>query len=199
MHLLLFSGFLGSGKTTLLIPLARAAAASGRKVAVLVNEIGEIGIDNQLLRQLGLNVWELVAGCICCTLSGDLIGTLEKLDAGYAPDLVLVEASGAADPERVLAMLPHYRGKPLLSVRTAVVVDPLRLSMLMEVMTPLIVSQIQHADIIVISKADMATEEEIDFSRTTVREVNPHAPVLVPERSGSLETDVASRLLPWPT
>ncbi|MCL5952374.1 MAG: cobalamin biosynthesis protein CobW, partial [Chloroflexi bacterium] len=81
MHLLLFAGFLGSGKTSLIIPLAKAVVKSERRAAIVVNEIGEIGIDNQLMRQLDLNVWELVAGCICCTLSADLVTTLQKLDA----------------------------------------------------------------------------------------------------------------------
>ena len=198
MHLLLFSGFLGSGKSTAIIRLAKAVAASGRKAAFVVNEIGEIGIDNQLMRQLGLNVWELVAGCICCTLSGDLIETLEKLDAEYGPDLVIVEASGAADPERVLSMLPHYHGTPLSTVRTATLVDPLRLPMLMEVLTPLITSQIQHADVVIVSKADLATEDEIEFSRKTIGTINPQASILETGREGESHDDVASRLLPWP-
>jgi len=163
----------------------------------VVNEIGEIGIDNQLMRQLGLNVWELVAGCICCTISGELIETLEKLDTEYAPDLAIVEASGAADPERVLAMLPHYHGRPLSSVRTATIVDPLRLPMLMEVLTPLITSQIEHADVAIVSKADLATEDEIAFSRKTIGTINPRASVLVAGAEGTHD-DVASRLLPWP-
>ena len=198
VNLLLFSGFLGSGKTTAIIGLAKTAAASGRKVAFVVNEIGEIGIDNQLMRQLGLNVWELVAGCICCTISGDLIETLEKLDADYGPDLVIVEASGAADPERVLAMLPHYHGRSLSSVRTATLVDPLRLPMLMEVLTPLITSQIEHADVVIVSKADMATADEIEFARKTVGTINPQASIVVAGAQGAAHDDVAPRLLPWP-
>jgi G3E family GTPase len=96
MHLLLIAGFLGSGKTTLTINLSRAAVARGQRVAILVNEIGEIGIDNQLMRQLELNVWELFGGCICCSLSGDLVSSLQKLDSSYNPDLVILEPSGAA-------------------------------------------------------------------------------------------------------
>ena len=81
MHLLLISGFLGSGKTTLIIKLAQAATEAGRKTAILVNEIGQIGLDDQLMRQLDLDVYELLGGCICCTLSSGLVAALEKLDA----------------------------------------------------------------------------------------------------------------------
>lgn len=136
MHLLLVAGFLGSGKTTFTINLAQAAVEAGHRVAILVNEIGEIGIDDQLMRQLDLNVWEMVNGCICCTLSGELVTTLQMLDTDHSPHLVLVEPSGAAEPGNILKTLPLYRGRPLESVRSVVLLDPLRLHMLFEVLTP---------------------------------------------------------------
>jgi G3E family GTPase len=161
MNLLLFSGFLGSGKTTLVIKLAKYVVEQGIKVVILVNEIGEVGIDNQLMRQLDLNVWELLNGCICCTLSADLVTTLQQLDSDYAPDLVIVEPSGAADPKSILMALPYYKGTPLESIFTISVLDPLRLEILIEVMTPLIVSQIGHADLVLVTKCDQAKLEEI--------------------------------------
>ncbi len=197
MHLLIFSGFLGSGTTSLIIPLSHAAVQSGHRVAIIVNEIGEIGIDNQLMRQLSLNVWELVAGCICCTLSGDLVATLQTLDSDYAPDLVVVEASGAAEPRNVLSALPYYRGRPLSSVRTVSLLDPLRLSMLIEVMAPLITSQIQHADLIIISKTDLATSDQIDHARRTAREINPTARIVTAAARGHLGAELISAFLPW--
>lgn len=197
MNLLLISGFLGSGKTTLIIPLAKRIVKSGRKVAILVNEIGEIGIDNQLMRQLDLNVWELLAGCICCTLSSDLVTTLQKLDADYAPDLVVVEPSGAADPRNVLSALPYYHGRPLASIRTVSVVDPLRLRMLIEVLTPLITSQIQNADVIVISKTDLASPDEIRFAQDTVKSINPSAHIFNVASSESIDPNLLLELVPW--
>jgi G3E family GTPase len=197
MHLLLLSGFLGSGKTTLVLPLSKAVVQFGYRVAIIINEIGEIGIDNQVMRHLDLNVWELVAGCICCTLSGDLIATLQKLDLDHAPDLVIVEASGAADPKSVLGALPYYRGRSLSSVRTASVLDPLRLPMLIEVMTPLITSQIQHADLIIVSKADLATSEQIDFACHRAREINPKARIMIAGKNGPLEPELILELVPW--
>jgi G3E family GTPase len=197
MHLLLFSGFLGSGKTSLVIPLAKTTAQSGHRIAVIVNEIGEIGIDNQLMKQLELNVWELVAGCICCTLSGDLVTTLQKLDSDYTPDLVIVEASGAADPQNILGSLHYYKGRSLGSVRTATVLDPLRLPMLIEVLTPLVTSQIRYADLIIISKTDLATSEQIDFARRTARAINPTTRIVGAAARGYLQAELISELLPW--
>jgi G3E family GTPase len=194
MHLLLFSGFLGSGKTSLVIPLAKAAVLRGDKVAIIVNEIGQIGIDNQLMSHLGLNVWELVAGCICCTLSGDLITTLEKLDAEYHPNLVIVEASGVADPRTILDSLRFYRGRPLLSKKTVSVLDPLRLPMLLEVIEPLITSQLQYADVIIISKTDTASVAEVEDAEKTARKINERAKIIPSGKEGDREAVVAALL-----
>jgi G3E family GTPase len=178
MRLILLSGFLGSGKTTLVIKLAQFAVEQGRKVAILVNEIGEVGIDNQLMRRLDLNVWELLDGCICCTLSADLVTTLQQLDSDYSPDLVIIEPSGAADPKSILSALPYYKGTPLEIMLNVSVLDPLRLEILIEVMTPLIVSQIQHADMVLVSKCDQAKLEEIEFAHQVVQEHNPDVKVM---------------------
>jgi G3E family GTPase len=196
MRLLLFSGFLGSGKTTLVIKLVQFAVAQGKKVAILVNEIGKVGIDNQLMRQLELNVWELLNGCICCTLSADLVSTLEKLDAEYSPDLVVIEPSGTADPKSVLSALPYYKGTPLESLQTISVLDPLRLKVLFEVMTPLIVSQIQHADLILVSKRDEADAAEIAYAHHISRDHNPGARVMDFGKDDSLEL-LVKEMAPW--
>jgi len=196
MNLLLFSGFLGSGKTSLVLRVVQYALEKNIKVAILVNEIGEVGIDNQLMRQLDMNVWEILGGCICCTLSADLVSTLEQLDRDYAPELVIVEPSGAADPKSIWMALPYYRGKPFESQNTVSVVDPLRLDMLMEVMTPLITSQIQHANHIVISKCDLATDEQITFAHKVSIEQNPAASVITYSPDTSLE-NLLKEIAPW--
>lgn len=177
MHMLLFSGFLGSGKTTLVLRVIEHTIEQGYKTAILVNEIGEVGIDNQLMRQLDLDVWELLGGCICCTLSADLVTTLEKLNTEYSPDLVIIEPSGAADPRAILSALPYYKGPPFESFITVSVIDPLRVEMLMAVMSPLISSQIQHANLVLISKCDQATPDEIESAAKVAAEYNPEARV----------------------
>jgi G3E family GTPase len=197
MHLLLFTGFLGSGKTSFIIPLAESVIEAKRRVAIIVNEIGEIGIDNQLMRQLELDVWELLNGCICCTLSSDLVSTLQKLDASYSPDLVIVEASGAANPSNVLSALPYYHGKNLQSVRTISILDPLRLQMLIEVMTPLITSQIQYADLIIVNKTDLASPDEVAFACRTAREINHKAWIRCANTQQRLDPALITELAAW--
>jgi G3E family GTPase len=178
MKLILISGFLGSGKTTLIINLARQATALGQQIAILVNEIGEIGIDDQLMRQLDLNTWELTDGCICCTLSADLVTTLQTLDAEYQPDLVILEPSGAAEPGNIMRALPYYKGCPLESIKSVVLVDPLRIGPLYEVMTPLITKQIGAAELVIITKADLASAEEMEAAQRIITEIKPQAEIV---------------------
>jgi G3E family GTPase len=196
MRLLLFSGFLGSGKTTLVLRVIQHAIKKGFKPAILVNEIGEVGIDNQLMRQLDLDVWELLGGCICCTLSADLVSTLEKLSTEYSADLVIIEPSGAADPKSILSALPYYKGPPFDSFATVSVLDPLRVEMLLQVMTPLIASQIQYGDIVLVSKCDQATPEEIEHARQAAAEYNPGAKVLEFKLDTPLEI-LLKEAAPW--
>lgn len=179
MHLLLVTGFLGSGKTSFIIQLAREFTAADRKVAILVNEIGEIGIDDQVMRQLDLDVWEIMNGCICCTLSADLVATLQKLDAEYQVDFVIVEPSGAAEPGNILHALPYYKGAPLESVRSIAMLDPLRITELYAVLTPLVTKQIEGAQQVILTKADLASDKEIENARRIAEQINPSGKLYV--------------------
>ena len=178
MQLLIVSGFLGTGKTTFIINFVKSALQKGVKVAILVNEVGEIGIDDKLMRRLGLNVWEILGGCICCTLAVNLNETLDKLLQEYKPDLVLLEPSGVADLNSVNSIIEIYEKKALLKTRKMTIIDPLRLPMLMEVLTPLITSQIQAAELVLINKEDLASPEEMENALKTVRDIRPEAKTL---------------------
>jgi len=102
------------------------------------------------------------------TLSADLVTRLQRLDSDYSSDLVIMEASGAANPRSILSALPYYRGTTLESVRTVSVPDPLRLEMLVEVMIPPISSRIQHAGLVVIRKCDPAKAEEVECAHRSL-------------------------------
>ena len=197
MHLLMITGFLGSGKTTVALQLASACIQQGRKIAILVNEIGEVGIDGELMRELEVNVYEMANGCICCTLAGDLVPTLEKLDQEYDVDLVLMEPSGAAEPGSILNLLQYYKGRPLESVSTAAVLDPLRLRELYEVVTPLITKQIKNADLLLINKADAAAGEQLQDVYRIVEEVKPEARYFLVSAREGLGNELLKEILPW--
>lgn len=196
MHLVTAAGFLGSGKTTLLLRLGRSAAAAGVRVAFVVNEIGEIGVDDQLMRQLGMNVWELASGCICCSLAGELGPTLQMLEREFRPDAVFLEPSGAADPRGLSALLSGC-GVALESRRTIAVVDPLRIEALFAVLEPLITAQLAGADVVYISKVDAATAEELQEARRVARELAPAARQLEGTAGDELPSAAIRELLPW--
>ena len=177
MDLLLFSGFLGSGKTTLILALARELAAQGRRTAFVVNEVGDVGVDQAVLRDDGLTVYEITAGCICCQLGVDLVKTLEQLVDQQHPETVIVEASGVATPDGVLDALSYYHGPAFSSTRSVGVLDPTRLEALLDVMTPLIESQVADVDELVVTKVDEATEQELELARRVVERLNSDAPV----------------------
>lgn len=182
MCVLVFAGFLGSGKTSLILALAEHLATRGVRTCFIVNEVGEVGIDQQVMRDKGLGgdgleVYEITAGCICCQLTVDLVTTLSEIARRFQPDVVIVEASGIATPAGILTALGHHTGAPLAGIHMVTLVDPTRIEALLEVMTPLIEGQIQGADEILITKVDEATPDEVELARSAAARLRPEAPV----------------------
>ena len=174
------TGFLGAGKTTLLNRLLHDPALAG--AAVIVNEFGEVGLDHLLVGQADEGVIELASGCLCCTIRGTLVATLERLlrdvDNGRLDRLtrVVIETTGLADPAPVLqSVLLH----PYLSLRYALdgvitVLDAVNGAATLERhVEP--ARQVAVADRIVLSKSDLADPAA---AMAAVRRLNPGAPVL---------------------
>ena len=171
MKLLLISGFLGSGKTTLLLEIARRLTAASEKIAIVENEVGEVGIDGQYLRREGLEVQEMFGGCICCTLSVDLVTTLKKLDQSFKPERVILEATGVARPGDIIPNVRRYASM-VDEIAALVLVDGPRYEMLLEVMNPLVTAQIGAADVVVINKIDEMDGAGIDGIRRSINDLN---------------------------
>lgn len=171
MKLLLISGFLGSGKTTLLLQIARRLAAASQKVAIIENEVGEIGIDGQYLRREGLEVQEMFGGCVCCTLAVDLVTTLRKLEESVQPDRVILEATGVARPGDIVPTVRQYASM-VDEIKVLILVDGPRYEMLLEVMNPLVTAQIGAADVVAINKIDEMDEAGVDRIRRSVKDLN---------------------------
>ena len=197
MHLLAVSGFLGSGKTTFIIKLAEFASNKGIKTAVIVNEIGEIGIDDQLMKQLEMDVWQIMGGCICCSLRKNLVDTIKKLIGHYTPQLLIVEPSGAAYLDKVYKTLNIALIHELASLRKIVLTDPLRLEKLATVISPLLKSQIGQADLILVNKIDQADEQALSKTETIISGFNPDSPVIRISAKQTIPQTVISELLPW--
>lgn len=187
------TGYLGSGKTTLLNRIL--SENHGKRYAVIVNEFGEIGIDNDLIVESDEEIYEMNNGCVCCTVRGDLIRTVEGLMRRHGRfDAILVETTGLADPAPVAQtffMDDDVRSKTRLDAVVALVDAkhlPLRLKDSHEAE-----DQIAFADVIVLNKTDLVSEEELGKVEATVRAINPAARIHKTERSGVPLTEVLDR------
>lgn len=177
MRLSLITGFLGAGKTTLVQELLRSAG-DREKVALIVNEFGRAGIDGDILRGSALDMVELSSGCICCELKGSMLAALRELETNAAPDLVIVEASGVAEPSSLVPELLDA-GVTLLPICT--VADASRLERMLANMGPFYRQQIEAADVVVLNKCDLISDREQIAAERRVLEVNLQARVLTAE------------------
>ncbi len=177
------TGYLGAGKTTLLNRIL--TEAHGKKYAVIVNEFGEIGIDNDLIVESDEEIYEMNNGCVCCTVRGDLIRVVEGLMRRPGRfDAIIVETTGLADPVPVAQtffMDDDVRAKTELDAVVALVDAkhlPLRLKDSREAE-----DQIAFADVVLLNKTDLVTPEELAKIEATVRAINPSARIHRTERS----------------
>nr|WP_176024580.1 GTP-binding protein [Brucella pseudintermedia] len=177
------TGYLGSGKTTLLNRIL--TENHGKRYAVIVNEFGEIGIDNDLIVESDEEIYEMNNGCICCTVRGDLIRVVEGLMRRPGRfDAIIVETTGLADPVPVAQtffMDDDVRAKTGLDAVVALVDAkhlPLRLKDSREAE-----DQIAFADVVLINKTDLVTPQELAAIEATVRAINPHAIIHRTERA----------------
>src|SRR5208337_4352734 len=104
MRACVINGFLGSGKTTFILNILKDLGG-GKRIVVLVNELGEVGIDGSLIKSRETEVVELANGCICCSLTADLKAQIIRIKKLYNPDLLLIEPTGAASIQGVLRIL----------------------------------------------------------------------------------------------
>lgn len=170
-------GFLGCGKTTLILRLARSLVTKrGLKVAIVENEIGEIGVDGKVMKKYGLSTKEIFGGCICCQLGSSLIETLNALRKGFNPDVVVLEPTGIANPESIKNTLKYARSTEGLPA--VVLVDPLRFTKILEELDLIITSQVTSADILAINKIDASNEEELRSVEGRLRKLNKGATIV---------------------
>ena len=168
------TGFLGAGKTTLLNRILAERAAE--RIAVIVNEFGEVGIDGQLTEVTADTIVELNNGCVCCTVRGDLIEALRRLDAsGRGFDRVLVETSGLADPAPVIQsfVLDEVLRARFALDAVVTVVDARHLPL--QLAQDEAREQIAFADLLLLNKTDLVGRETLERMIAEVRRLNPLA------------------------
>lgn len=178
------TGFLGAGKTTLLNRIL--TENHGKRIAVIENEFGEIGVDHQLVIQSDEEIFELNNGCICCRVRGDLIRILAKLRQRSTKfDKVLIETTGMADPGPVAqTFFTDEEVKESFALDGIVtVVDAKHVGLHFDDMRE-VREQIGFADVILLNKTDLVSPEELAKTEARIRKMNPMAKLYRTEKSG---------------
>ena len=194
MRLVLITGFLGSGKTTVLLSLAGylSRRTDPKRIVIIENEIGEANVDGLLMTETAYEVRDLTAGCICCTLSGQLVNALTEIKNDLDPEWLLVEATGIAHQTIADVIRQTVPGLRPLSL---VVVDAQRWDELMDNLPMLIMAQVEKADLILINKIESLSAADLTRVEEEVRELNQRQPC----HKISAATDDLSGLWQWLT
>lgn len=178
IEVILFAGFLGSGKTTLLGRMLPELSL-GRRTAILVNDFGKLSLDGALLKRCGVPTREIAGGSIFCVCrQADLIAQLTEIAETIRPELLLIEASGLAEPTDAAALLQNTFLREVYALpRVITTVDAVNYPKLARIL-PVIDKQVQIADVIVITKSDLAVT---DLTHT-LQARNPGAKILVSDK-----------------
>ena len=177
MKVTIVYGFLGSGKTTFLRRLI-PKLKSRERVAVLVNEVGQVGIDGTVLEADEMNVKLLPNGCICCELRGDLLMALQEIEHRFHPDRLIIEPTGLAAPDQLEVVFGYDDIAQFASVDTvAAIVDASRYQAARQIFGTFYNEQIARAGLVLINKADLVDDDALVKAREFVRALNPTASV----------------------
>ncbi|AKB38835.1 Putative metal chaperone, involved in Zn homeostasis, GTPase of COG0523 family [Methanosarcina siciliae C2J] len=177
MRCIILGGFLGSGKTTTIRKLVETPGIKGEKTAVIVNEIGEIGIDGDTVSAGGVETREITSGCICCTLRISLEQTLRALMQDYRPETVIIEPTGIAFPKQIKdnisAMnIPGISMAPIVNLLDASRFKP------EEGLQNFIKYQIEDAEVLCINKVDLIDRVRLLEICVFLRKMNPKARII---------------------
>ena len=173
------SGFLGAGKTTLIKKLL-AEAFPGEKLVLIENEFGEISIDGGFLKESGVQISEMSAGCICCSLVGDFHKALKDVEAQFHPDRILIEPSGVGKLSDVIVAVQNTADETddmkLNSFVT--VADATKVKVYMKNFGEFYNNQIESAGTIILSRTQKMSQEKLEAAVSMLREKNPDAAIL---------------------
>ncbi len=192
MKILIISGFLGSGKTSVVIPLARyivehSSSDSEYKVAILENEIGEIGVDDKTLRVGGYQVESIFSGCACCTMAGEVPVAVKRIRDDLSPEWLIMELTGLAYPLKIKNNLHDALG---LESRICTVTDAKRWKRLFTPMRNLLSGQLSDADTILINKKDLVDEDTLKEVIDSVGSLNASADIIPVSARNGLDEDI---------
>jgi len=179
MEVLLVAGFLGAGKTTLIRHLLTSPPKGLGKLALLVNEVGKIGLDGSLLSGLNVDVVELTSGCICCSIKTDFFKAVEEIYHQFAPSHLIVEPTGVAQPGEILDVLSQAPVRDFCRVQGIVTIVDAGFFKAREMLGSFYDRQILSADVILLNKIDLVGGEVALGIEARLEEMNPRAKVFL--------------------
>ena len=171
MKILIVGGFLGSGKTSVILKLAHHMIEDLgiSNIVILENEIGEISVDDKVLAGAGYQVRGLFAGCVCCTLAGELPSSVKQIERDINPDWIIMEATGVAFPCNIKENLTNALG---MECHIVCLADAKRWKRLYNAMANLLEYQLRDADLVLVNKADLVDEATLAEVMESVRGFN---------------------------
>ena len=175
----IISGFLGAGKTTLIKKLL-SEAFPGEKLVLIENEFGEISIDGGFLKESGIQISEMSAGCICCSLVGDFHKALKDVQAQFHPDRILIEPSGVGKLSDVVVAVENTAAETEdMKLNSFVTVaDGTKVKVYMKNFGEFYNNQIESAGTIILSRTQKMSQEKLEAAVSLLREKNPDAAIL---------------------
>ena len=174
-QLIVLTGFLGSGKTSFLQHFIEYQVQLNRFVAIIQNEIGEIGLDGKLLDH-DFSVTEIDEGCVCCSLVGNLKNAIRQILLRFQPDYIIVETTGLANPYNLLSEISELEELVRFDSVTTII-DAMNIEKSLEDYD-IVRDQIKAADILLLNKTDLITEGQIKLINQKMRDINPTAPAI---------------------
>jgi len=188
VQVIVVGGFLGSGKTTTIINMGKYLAGKGKKVAIIVNEIGEVGIDGDVIKRFGFDTREITSGCICCSLKVGLRTTVTLLAKEYKPDILMIEPTGIAFPHVIRDEIELMNlGEKVKIAPLVTLIDGSCFKHLMKEVKDFAMRQIIDAEILVINKVDLIEPIQLPILEESVNQLNPKARIVLLSRKDTDE------------
>ena len=171
-------GFLGAGKTTLLRSLVPRLAAV-ESTALLVNEFGIEGVDQVVLASDDLTVRQLLGGCVCCEVRGDLLVALDEIHRAVRPERLVIEPTGLASPDTLAQVFASPTVRSIVQVDSIItVLDATRFALVRDHLGDFFPQQVRDADLVLVNKTDAASDAQRRDARTWARGLNPGAAIV---------------------
>ncbi|WP_332630565.1 CobW family GTP-binding protein [Halalkalibacter flavus] len=177
VDIFILSGFLGSGKSTLLKELIQLEKKQGRRMGVLMNELGDISIDSAIIPS-NTPLKEMLNGCICCTIQGELSVQLNVLIQDHELDAIYIEATGAAHPLEIIDACTHPILASKVNVKAVLTVVNAKQwyeKKMSNKLKKLLVEQVKYADVVLINKKDQVEESVLSLVKESIKEINDQA------------------------